>query len=78
MNSKAGGGSLPLVNLPSKCIAVKITGMSVNSLEKNMRNYIPPIIGRIEDDNLIIDLRTVKEDDLVIIKDAVTAILNRN
>ncbi|MBU1052560.1 MAG: L-seryl-tRNA(Sec) selenium transferase [Proteobacteria bacterium] len=78
MDSKAGGGSLPLVNLPSKCIAIKIVGMSVNSIEKNMRNNTPPIIGRIEDDNFIIDLRTVKEDELVIIKDAVTAILNRN
>ncbi|MFH2045072.1 MAG: L-seryl-tRNA(Sec) selenium transferase [Pseudomonadota bacterium] len=78
MDSKAGGGSLPLVNLPSKCIAIKIAGMSVNSIEKNMRNNTPPIIGRIEDDNFIIDLRTVKEDELVIIKDAVTAILNRN
>lgn len=78
MDSKAGGGSLPLVNLPSKCIAIKIAGISVNSIEKNMRNNTPPIIGRIEDDNFIIDLRTVKEDELVIIKDAVAAILNRN
>ncbi len=77
MYSKAGGGSLPLIDLPSKCIAIKIAGMSVNSFERNMRENMPPIIGRIEDDNYIIDLRTVKEDELVIIKDAVTSILNR-
>lgn len=78
MYSKAGGGSLPLIDLPSKCIAIKIAGMSANYLERNMRENMPPIIGRIEDDNFIMDLRTVQEDELIIIKDAVTAILNRN
>ncbi|MBU3946731.1 MAG: L-seryl-tRNA(Sec) selenium transferase [Proteobacteria bacterium] len=76
--SKAGGGSLPLIDLPSKCVAIKIAGMSANSLERNMRDNMPPIIGRIEDDNFIMDLRTVREDELIIIKEAVTAILNRN
>ncbi|MGB5156058.1 L-seryl-tRNA(Sec) selenium transferase [Desulfobacterium sp. N47] len=78
LNSKAGGGSLPLIDLPSKCIAMKIAGMSANFIERSMRENIPPIIGRIEDDNYIMDIRTVKEDELIIIKDAVTAILRRN
>ncbi|MDP2862085.1 MAG: L-seryl-tRNA(Sec) selenium transferase [Desulfobacterales bacterium] len=78
MSSKAGGGSLPLLDLPSKCIAVKIEGISSNTIERNMRENTPPVIGRIEDDSFIMDLRTVQEDELNIIKDAVARILNRN
>ncbi len=76
--SKAGGGSLPLLDLPSKCIAVKIEGVSANSLERNMRENMPPVIGRIEDDYFIMDLRTVHEEELTAIKNALNNVLNRN
>jgi len=76
--SKAGGGALPLLDLPSKCIAVKIEGVSANSLERNMRENMPPVIGRIEDDYFIMDLRTVHEEELTAIKNALNNVLNRN
>ena len=68
--SKAGGGALPLLELPSKCLRIKIQGMSANKLESNMRHHTPPIIGRIEDDGFIIDPRTLLDDDLPIIRTA--------
>lgn len=77
MNSKAGGGALPLLDLPSRCIAVKIEGMSPNTIERNMRENEPHVIGRIEDDNFIMDLRTVYDEELELIRDAVSGILNR-
>lgn len=77
MSSKAGGGALPLLDLPSRCIAVKIEGMSPNALERNMRENEPHVIGRIEDDNFIMDLRTVYDEELELIRDAVSGILNR-
>ncbi|MFO7665114.1 MAG: L-seryl-tRNA(Sec) selenium transferase [Desulfobacterales bacterium] len=77
-SSKAGGGSLPLLNLPSKCIAVKIEGVSANSLEKMMRENMPPVIGRIEDDYFLMDLRTVQEEELTTVKNALNNLLNRD
>jgi len=77
MSSKAGGGSLPLLDLPSKCIALKIEALSPNTVESNMRENTPPVIGRIEDDSFIMDLRTIQEDELNIIRDAVVRILSR-
>ena len=68
--SKAGGGALPLLELPSKCLRIKIQGMSANKLESKMRHHPPPIIGRIEDDGFIIDPRTLLDDDLPIIRTA--------
>ena len=77
-SSKAGGGSLPLLDLPSKCIAVKIEGVSANSLEKRMRENMPPVIGRIEDDYFLMDLRTVQEEELTAVKNALNNLLNRD
>jgi len=77
LSSKAGGGALPLLELPSKCLKIQIEGLSVNTLELNMRNYAPPIIGRIEDDAFIIDPRTLQRDDLPIIESAFEHVLKR-
>jgi L-seryl-tRNA(Ser) seleniumtransferase len=77
LSSKAGGGSLPLLELPSKCLKIRIEGLSANSLELNMRNNAPPIIGRIEDDAFIIDPRTLQRDDLPIIESAFEHVLKR-
>jgi len=76
--SKAGGGALPLLELPSKCLRIQIVGLSANTLEINMRKNSPPIIGRIEDDAFIIDPRTLQDDDLPIIESAFEHLLKRD
>ena len=74
-SSRAGGGALPLLELPSRCLGIRVRGMSANALEKNMRANDPPIIGRIEDDAYIMDPRTLKDDDLPTIRKAFEKIL---
>jgi len=74
-SSRAGGGSLPLLELPSRCLGIRVRGMSANALEKKMRANDPPIIGRIEDDAYIMDPRTLKDADLPIIRRAFEKIL---
>ncbi len=69
-SSKTGGGSLPLMELPSLCVAVQIEGISPNALEKMMRYNDPPIIARIEDDWYVMDPRTIQEDELAAIQTA--------
>jgi L-seryl-tRNA(Ser) seleniumtransferase len=76
-SSRAGGGALPLLELPSRCLAVRVRGMSANTLEKNMRENDPPIIGRIEDDAYTMDPRTLKDEDLPIILKAFEKIIDR-
>jgi L-seryl-tRNA(Ser) seleniumtransferase len=48
--------------------------MSVNAVEKHMRENTHPIIGRIEEDYFIMDLRTIKNDELAIIENALSKI----
>ena len=76
-SSKAGGGSLPLLDLPSACVAVRISGLSANAIEKKMRENSPPVIGRIEDDRFVMDLRCVQEDEPTLIQNAFTRLLKK-
>ena len=77
LSSRAGGGALPLLNLPSKGVGVEVQGISANSIEEYLRNNELPIIGRIEDDIFIMDLRTVQDDELLTIKNAFNNMLKR-
>jgi L-seryl-tRNA(Ser) seleniumtransferase len=76
-SSRAGGGSLPLLKLPSKGVGAIISGISANTIESHMRSHDPPVIGRIEEDVFIMDLRTILDDELPIIKNAFENMLKR-
>lgn len=54
--SVIGGGSTPEQTLPTWLVV--LDGNAV-TLEKKLRAYDPPVIGRIEDDRVVLDLRTV-------------------
>ena len=77
LSSRAGGGALPLLNLPSKGVGVEIQGISANSIEEYLRNNDLPVIGRIEDDIFIMDLRTVQDDELLTINNAFINMLKK-
>ena len=69
-SSRAGGGSLPLLDLPSRCLAVHVEGMSASAVERHMRASDPPVVGRIEDDAFVMDVRCVREEETALIADA--------
>jgi L-seryl-tRNA(Ser) seleniumtransferase len=74
--SKTGGGSLPLAELPSCCVAIRIDGISVNTIERSLRGGRPPIIGRIENDRFVMDPRTIHDDELETIGEAIDALID--
>jgi L-seryl-tRNA(Ser) seleniumtransferase len=61
-SSAIGGGSAPGVVLPTVLVAVEVPQLSADQLEHRLRLQDPPIVARIEHDRVIIDLRTVLED----------------
>ncbi|MBU1170314.1 MAG: L-seryl-tRNA(Sec) selenium transferase [Proteobacteria bacterium] len=73
--SKAGGGSLPLLELPSTCVAIRMAGLSTHELEQRLRSGCPPLIARIENDLIILDPRTLQIDEPDLIRDALDFIL---
>jgi L-seryl-tRNA(Ser) seleniumtransferase len=61
--SVVGGGSTPDQQIASHVIAVEGGALSVNELEARLRSAAIPVIARIEDGKLILDLRTVRADE---------------
>jgi L-seryl-tRNA(Ser) seleniumtransferase len=62
--SRVGGGSLPLEELPTMLLGLQPQGMSANDLEDRLRLQDPPVVGRIVEDRLCLDLRTVQSSEL--------------
>jgi L-seryl-tRNA(Ser) seleniumtransferase len=58
-NSVVGGGSCPECRLPTTLIALESSFVRPNSIESRLRAQDPPIILRLEEDSVLIDLRTV-------------------
>ena len=61
--SAVGGGSAPGVELPTWLIAVAKDGVTPDALAVLLRGLTPPVIARIEHNTLVLDLRTVAQDD---------------
>jgi L-seryl-tRNA(Ser) seleniumtransferase len=62
--SQVGGGALPLQELPTMVVAIKPLDFTVNHLEENLRKGEPPIISRISKEELILDMRTVVDEEI--------------
>lgn len=60
--SAIGGGSAPGVELPTVLLALERDGLSADDLEAHLRTLDPPVIARIADDRVVLDLRTVLEE----------------
>lgn len=73
--SQAGGGSLPLLNLPTFVVILSPVWLTVNDLEERLRKGEPPVIARIKDDALIIDPRTVQDGEIKTLVNRLTNIL---
>ncbi len=61
--SVIGGGTTPGESMPSVCIAIKPDHLSANRVEEKLRLGAVPVIARISDDRVLIDLRTVFSDE---------------
>lgn len=69
--SKAGGGSLPEATFPTFAVKLKPSGISVNELETRLRKRPVPVIGRISDEALLLDARTIRDQEIDIVVSAV-------
>ncbi|MGI8638959.1 MAG: L-seryl-tRNA(Sec) selenium transferase [Pyrinomonadaceae bacterium] len=64
-NSVVGGGSAPMIQPVTTLLALNYKEMSATNLEQNLRLSKPPIITRILEDKVLIDLRTISESEEV-------------
>ena len=75
--SSVGGGTLPGVELPTWLVAIRPKHLSVDELARRLRTGEPPVVGRIADDQLLIDPRTLLAGDQDRVAAALPAALDR-
>jgi L-seryl-tRNA(Ser) seleniumtransferase len=54
-----GGGAAPSSVLPTRLLAVTCEGLSADEIASHLRGAEPPIIARVEEGRVLLDLRTV-------------------
>jgi L-seryl-tRNA(Ser) seleniumtransferase len=72
--SAIGGGSGPTVHPPTTLIALKHEQLTADGLEQKLRLSSPPVIARIADGLVLLDLRTVNPNDEAELFEAVVAL----
>jgi L-seryl-tRNA(Ser) seleniumtransferase len=61
--AQVGGGSLPLMPLSSFALALQLPPLSPQQLEARLSQAQPPVIGRVEHQTVLLDLRTILPED---------------
>jgi len=70
-DSSAGGGSFPLLQLPTALIEVKIANAAPQVIEAALRRSSVPVIGRIHRERYVLDVRTILDRDLSALLDSI-------
>ncbi len=66
--SATGGGSLPATPIPTYVLVVRVDGVPPDELNARLRRHEPPVIARVKDDAVVLDMRTLMDgDDKVIV-----------
>ena len=73
--SQIGGGSLPAERIKSKSVTIMPKNISTQFLEAKLRAGKNPVVGRISEEKLILDMRTVLEDEIDILAQKLIDIL---
>jgi L-seryl-tRNA(Ser) seleniumtransferase len=72
--SIVGGGAAPSATLPTRLLAVSCDGLGAQELASRLRAYDFPIIGRVEESRVLLDLRSIFPQHVNVISEALLAI----
>jgi L-seryl-tRNA(Ser) seleniumtransferase len=73
--SQSGGGALPTGNFPTKTVCISHGRLSANRIESSLRTGRPHIIARIKEGMVVFDPRTLNDEEIGKIVDAVKRLL---
>jgi L-seryl-tRNA(Ser) seleniumtransferase len=73
VQSKVGGGALPLAALGSWAVSIEHPELGADAIEQRLRGADPPVIARIDRDLLVLDVRTIGDDQVLPLAKAVAA-----
>jgi L-seryl-tRNA(Ser) seleniumtransferase len=62
--SEVGAGALPLTKIPTQAISLRSARMSATAIEQCFRRQDPAVLGRIQQDAFLLDMRMVQDHEL--------------
>ena len=73
--SRVGGGSLPQIELPSWALSPEHPDWPAHKLDRALHDTTPPVIGRVEHQKLLLDVRTILPEDEATFLEVVSGLL---
>jgi L-seryl-tRNA(Ser) seleniumtransferase len=74
--SKVGGGAAPQAEIPTCLISVRAKNLSAQTIADRLRAHHPPVIARIAEDRVLLDLRTVLPEEESVLASALETLIN--
>ena len=71
---RVGGGAMPTAELSSRAVALKPESFSVDQIDALLRKGDPPVVARIHEDRLLLDMRCVNETEIGPLAEALRAL----
>jgi L-seryl-tRNA(Ser) seleniumtransferase len=76
--SQVGGGAFPMEALATSLVKIDVEGMTANEIGDKLRNLMtPPLFTRIQSEKVIIDPRTIKDEEIDIITSHFKKVIER-
>ncbi len=69
--SQVGGGALPLEGIRTRLLCLSPKRLSASHIVDSLRSYDPPIIARLEKNQVLLDTRTIGDQELEIVATAI-------
>lgn len=69
--SRVGGGAMPLEEIRSRLLCISPRRLSAPYTVNLLHSYNPPIIARLEKDQVLLDVRTIQEKEVKIVAEAI-------
>jgi L-seryl-tRNA(Ser) seleniumtransferase len=60
-SSEVGAGALPLTEIPTRVLSVRSPHVSAADIEQRFRRHDPPVLGRIQQETFLLDMRMVQD-----------------
>jgi len=76
--SAIGGGAGPTSTLPTTLIAIRHPTKSAQEIEHQLRTSSPPIIARISEGKVLLDLRSVFDDQVPLLRETLLKTLGQD
>jgi L-seryl-tRNA(Ser) seleniumtransferase len=73
--SEVGGGALPLQVLPTRLLALDPGAQGAGAMEARLRTGVAPVLARVQEDRILLDLRTVAPAEEAVLLTALQAAL---